>query len=162
MNSSQRLGAPTDDTTSDGGGSPSHLGQLVRDVHSAYRRALAQVHEPHRVSLGQWFFLRALWLEDGMTQRELSQRVGMMEPTTVAALNAMEQRGFVHRVRNRHDRRKVNIYLTAEGRQLQSMLVPATNGVGMRAISGVLETDCRVAETVLRTILANLSSLDQR
>ena len=95
------------------------VGYVVRDVHRAFSRSLQAKIAAHGVSMGQWFFLRALWDEDGLTQRELSQRVGMMEPTTVTALNSMERRGLVERVRNPHDRRKVNIYLTPKGRSLR-------------------------------------------
>jgi hypothetical protein len=36
-----------------------------------------------------------LWEADGITQRELNERAGVMEPTTFSALKAMEKRGFV-------------------------------------------------------------------
>ena len=42
---------------------------------------------------GQWYFLRVLWITDGLSQRELSARVGMMEPTTVIALRSMRTLG---------------------------------------------------------------------
>ena len=66
-----------------------------------------------------WYFLRVLWQQDGISQRELSQRVGMMEPTTASALNNMERKGFVRRLRNRTDRRVVNVFLTERGRALR-------------------------------------------
>ena len=55
---------------------------------------------PHGVTRGQWYFLRVLWEEDGLSQRELSVRVGMMEPTTVIALRSMEKAGLVRRARS--------------------------------------------------------------
>src|SRR5262249_41688439 len=91
------------------------VGYLVRQTHRALTRALQARIAPHGVSIGMWFFLRALWQEDGISQRELSQRVGMMEPTTASALNNMERKGFVRRVRNRTDRRIVNVFLTERG-----------------------------------------------
>ena len=78
----------------------------------------------------------ALWDEDGLNERELSQRVGMMEPTTVTALNSMERRGLVERVRNPHDRRKVNIYLTPKGRSLREVLLPCAAEVSELATRG--------------------------
>src|SRR5262249_57263649 len=61
-------------------------GYLVRDAHRAFQRLLERRIAAYGVTRGQWYFLRALWNEDGLTQRELSARVGMMEPTTVIAL----------------------------------------------------------------------------
>ena len=133
------------------------IGYLVRDVHRSLARALQSRIASHGVSMGQWFFLRALWDKDGLTQRELSQRVGMMEPTTVTALNGMERRGLVERVRNTHDRRKVNIYLTPKGRALRDVLLPCSVEVNREATQGVAKDELAMAMDVLRRMAANLT-----
>ena len=51
----------------------------------------------HGVSFGHWTFLRILWEGDGLTQRELSEQAGVMEPTTFSALKTMERLGYVAR-----------------------------------------------------------------
>ncbi|MEM8916973.1 MAG: MarR family transcriptional regulator, partial [Pseudomonadota bacterium] len=98
--------------------------QLLRDAQRLVARTLSDRLAKRDVSIGQWYFLRALWREDGLTQRELSYRVGMMEPTTVTALNGMERKDLVRRVRNPRDRRKINIFLTDKGRSLEDELLP--------------------------------------
>jgi DNA-binding MarR family transcriptional regulator len=133
------------------------LGHLIREANRAYMRALQLRITNHGVSMGQWFFLCALWEEDGLTQRELSQRVGMMEPTTVTALNGMERRGFVERVRNTHDRRKVNIYLTPKGRALRNVLEPYAVELHNGALSGITKSDVATSLASLRRIIANLT-----
>jgi len=117
----------------------SSIGYLVRQTHRAFMRSLQARIAPHGVSIGMWYFLRVLWDEDGLSQRELSQRVGMMEPTTASALNNMERKGFVRRLRNRADRRIVNVFLTERGRQLREHLLPLAaevNRVALRDVSG--------------------------
>ena len=126
------------------------IGYLVRDVHRSLARALQSRIASHGVSMGQWFFLRALWDEDGLTQRELSQRVGMMEPTTVTALNGLERRGLVERVRNIHDRRKVNIYLTPKGRNLRDVLLPCSVEVSQEAMLGIGKAELNTTMDTLR------------
>lgn len=133
------------------------IGYLVRDAHRAFSRALQARIASHGVSMGQWFFLRALWEEDGLTQRELSQRVGMMEPTTVTALNSMERRGLVERVRNPHDRRKVNIYLTTKGRGLRDVLLPTSVDVNDHAVQDIPADDLALAIKVLQQMIRNLN-----
>src|ERR1700752_3162235 len=93
------------------GRSPPHLssGYLVRDAHRAFQRLLERRIAPYGVTRGQWYFLRVLWITDGLSQRELSARVGMMEPPTVIALRSMEKSGLVRRVRGDDDRRKVRV-----------------------------------------------------
>jgi DNA-binding MarR family transcriptional regulator len=113
------------------------VGYLVREAHRAFLRALGARISRHRVNIGMWYFLRALWEEDGLTQRELSRRVGMMEPTTATALESMERRGLISRTRNSKDRRKVNIRLTDEGRRLREVLLPYAREVNQVALAGI-------------------------
>src|SRR3546814_11258791 len=61
------------------------IGYLARIVFRSFSRLLERSTLEHDVSAGQWPFLRQLWREDGITQRALSERVGMPEPTTVLA-----------------------------------------------------------------------------
>jgi MarR family transcriptional regulator, organic hydroperoxide resistance regulator len=113
------------------------VGYLVRETHRAFLRALGTRVSRHGVSIGMWYFLRALWEEDGLTQRELSRRVRMMEPTTATALESMERRGLISRTRNSLDRRKINIYLTGEGRRLREALLPYAMEVNRAALAGI-------------------------
>ncbi len=69
------------------------LAHLVKDATRALVRALQIRLTEHAVSFGHWTFLRILWARDGVTQRELSAQAGVMEPTTFAALKAMEALG---------------------------------------------------------------------
>jgi len=73
----------------------------------------------------------------GVTQRELSARAGVMEPTTFAALKAMAQRGYVTRRRNPQSRKEMQVLLTPQGRALQAKLVPLAeevNDVALRRV----------------------------
>ena len=56
------------------------VGYQVRMTHRALQRYLQTKIAPYGVTLGMWYHLRALWAEDGLTQRELSRRIGLMEP----------------------------------------------------------------------------------
>lgn len=132
------------------------IGQTLRDAHRAFARALQAKIAVHGVTMGQWTFLRALWEQDGLTQRELSQRVGMMELTTVTALNGMERSGFVVRVRNPDDRRKVNIFLTERGRALQDILLPYASKVAEQASEGLSHAELQVTLDVLFRMISNL------
>ena len=125
-------------------------GYLLRDTFRAFSKVLAARISAHGVTIGQWYFLRVLWEEDGLTQRELSQRVGMMEPTTVTALNGMEKRRYVRRVRSTEDRRKVNVFLTKKGRSLRNKLLPYAIEVNRFATEGVSEDDLENLRATLR------------
>jgi MarR family transcriptional regulator, organic hydroperoxide resistance regulator len=134
------------------------VGYLVREAHRAFLRALAARISPHGVSIGMWYFLRALWEQDGITQRELSRRVGMMEPTTATALESMKRRGLISRTRNSKDRRKVNIRLTEEGRRLRKVLLPCAIEVNQVALAGIPERQLPLLRDQLACIKRNLDA----
>ena len=139
--------------------SETSVGYLLRDTYRAFTKILQARISAHGVTIGQWYFLRVLWDQDGWTQRELSLRVGMMEPTTVTALNGMEKRGYVKRVRNTEDKRKVNIYLTEKGQALRNVLLPHAIDVNIRAVAGVSLDDVEAVRRTLHAMKRNLDAL---
>ena len=81
------------------------LAHLVRDAGRAFNKRLQVRLQKHNVSFGHWTFLRILWTSDGLTQKELSDLAGVMEPTTFSAIQAMEALGYVAR-KQKPDNRK--------------------------------------------------------
>jgi DNA-binding MarR family transcriptional regulator len=137
------------------------VGYQIRIAHRMLQRYRQALVGPHGVSAGMWFFLRVLWDEDGLTQRELSDRVGTMEPTTLVALRAMDRAGLIRRVRNGKDRRKVNIYLTAKGRALERRLLPLAHRVVDKAVDGFSKTEVRSLLRMLARIQDNLAEMER-
>ena len=113
------------------------VGYQIRATHRALQRFLQSKIEPHGVTVGMWYFLRALWNEDGLNQRELSHRVGTMEPTTMSAILNMEKKGLVRRVQNKKDRRKWHVHLTPKGRALKAELIPLAREVVDTAVQSL-------------------------
>jgi len=134
------------------------LGYQVRLTHRLIQKYLQQRIEPYGVTLGMWYFLRALWNEDGLTQKELSLIVGTMEPTTLSAIKAMELNGLVKRSRNGDDKRKINIFLTERGQQLKDELMPIAKDVVDAAASGFTEREIQMLMQFLGAIQANMAT----
>ncbi len=134
------------------------IGYLTRIAFRAFSRALEVRTAPHGVSSGQWRFLRVLWREDGLTQRELSRRVGMREPTTVIALKSLERSGFVTRQKSVEDRRKVHVFLTPEARALEAVLLPAVAEVNAVALAGLNPDEIDVLRKALTQVGRNLAA----
>ena len=133
------------------------LAHLIRDAARALVRGLTVRLAEHRVPFGHWSFLRVLWEGDGITQRELSDRAGVMEPTTFSAIKTMEQLGYVVRRRRSDDRKKIFIYLTPRGRLLKQQLVPLAEEVNSIAVEGVPAEHVKIARSVLLAIIENMA-----
>jgi len=73
--------------------------------------------------MGHWVFLRLLWDHDRLTQRELSERAGLRDPTTVSALKGMERLGPIKRTVKPKNRREIHVSLTKRGRDLERPLL---------------------------------------
>jgi DNA-binding MarR family transcriptional regulator len=133
------------------------LAHLVKDVTRALVRALQTRLAQHSVSFGHWAFLRILWEQDGLNQRELSEQAGVMEPTTFSAIQAMEKLGYIERTRRPGNKRMVCIHLTPKGRSLKSKLVPLAEAVNSIGVRGVNAADVATTRRTLLAILDNLA-----
>ena len=133
------------------------LAHLVKDATRALVRALQVRLAGHGVSFGHWTYLRILWEQDGLTQRELSAQAGVMEPTALGALRAMEERGYVTRRQRRDNRKNVYVHLTAKGRALKDRLVPLAEDVNRVAVAGMSDADIVRLRRLLLAMIENLA-----
>jgi DNA-binding MarR family transcriptional regulator len=134
-------------------------GYLVRDAHRAFQRLLERRIATYGVTRGQWYFLRVLWTADGLSQRELSARVGMMEPTTAVALRSMERSRLIRRLRAEDDRRKVRVFLTAKAKRLRNELLMVARGITADAEQGIGARDLANFRQVIARMTANLDRI---
>ena len=133
------------------------LAHLVRDTERAFRRSLQMRLAAFDIPFGHWSYLRILWETEGLTQRELSLRAGVMEPTTLAAIRTMEARGFVTRRQNASNRKNVHVHLTPKGRALKARLVPLAIEVNRIGVDGIDPADVATARRVLLAIVSKLA-----
>ena len=103
-------------------------GCLATNIEQAYRH-LEQVYE-HLVSvLGlsvlEWYALRALYREDGLSASRLACDVCRHPSTMTALLDRMEEKRLLRREIDADDRRGIRVYLTDQGRAYQ----PRVEGV---------------------------------
>lgn len=97
------------------------LGAAARKLAKFYAKALAD----HSLTPSQLFLLRQLWLEDGLTLRNLALRTQLDATSITWLVDQLEQAHLVERRRNDTDRRTVRVCLIKAGKQIQAQLVPA-------------------------------------
>ena len=133
------------------------MAHLIRDTERAFRRALQIRLAVHSVPFGNWSFLRILWASDGLTQKELSARAGVMEPTTFTAMKAMEALGYITRKQLPTNKKNMYVYLTNEGRALKEKLVPMAEDANHVSVRGVSPQEVKTARKVLLAMIENLA-----
>jgi DNA-binding MarR family transcriptional regulator len=132
------------------------VGFLIRDSMMLLHKLLRTFLARHDISTAQWFLLRVLWEEEGLSQRELSERVNTTEPTTQSALLRMEKQGIIRRVKNAEDRRANRIYLTPKGRKLEAAMIPYAMEVNRVARDGLDDAEIEMLRALLNKMRANL------
>jgi DNA-binding MarR family transcriptional regulator len=128
----------------------------LRNTYKCFVQNLMPYLDQYDISIGMWYYLRVLWEEDGLTQRQISERVGLVAPTTVEQLKNMEKRGLLERWRSNEDRRKIHVFLTAEGRALRDKLLPSAPLVNAVALKGLTPGEIGFLRLVLTRMQHNL------
>jgi DNA-binding MarR family transcriptional regulator len=138
------------------------LAHLLRDASRAFVRALQIRLNQHNVQVGHWVFLRVLWETDGLTQKELSTQVGVMEPTTFTAIKAMEAQGYVVRVHMPNNKKNMYVHLTRQGRALKKKLVPLAEEVNAISTADIAPDKVQIVRDVLLKMIENLAADENR
>ncbi len=134
---------------------------LIRDTERAFRRALQIRLAPFGVPFGHWSFLRILWDADGLTQKELSERAGVMEPTTFAAMKAMEALGYITRKHLPTNKKNIYVHLTDQGHALKHQLVPLAEAANQVSTQNIAPADVATVRRVLLAMIENLAQDEQ-
>ncbi len=132
------------------------IGAQVRRTQRLFALDLQAALAPHDVPVGMWYFLRVLWEQDGLTQREVSERVGATAPTAVEQLRNMETRGLIARKASLKDRRKIHFFLTEAGRELEHRLLFYAAEVNAAALEGLSAGEIGFLRLALQRIQDNL------
>lgn len=131
---------------------------LMRDTYGAFARVFQQELEQSGLTMSMWFFLRALSQEDGLAQKQLMDRAGLMQPATSSALKQMECMRLISRKDDPDDGRVARFYLTAKARTLLKKLFPAAALVREKAVVDFSAAELDLMRSLLKRMKANLDS----
>jgi DNA-binding MarR family transcriptional regulator len=129
---------------------------LVRTAARGFNRALSIRLGQHDLTFGQWIFLRMLWPEDGLSQRNLARRAGVTEPTAHSALRRLEAQGLIERRTLAGNNRRQHVFLTASGREMRNRLEPLAIEANDAAVAGLSSTELQELRRMLLIIIGNL------
>lgn len=138
------------------------MGFLIADTGRAVKRALYVRIAQHNIRGGHWYCLRSLYQQDGITQRELSQRLGIKAASTVEMLRAMEAEDLVYRQRDVEDRRKIRVYLTKRAHELQPTLMGILTELRQLMVSNMTPSEEALLKLLLRQLRQTLEEDTKR
>lgn len=88
----------------------------------AFGRAYRNLLGRHELTYPQYLVLLVLWEQDGLSVKEIGNRLFLDSGTLTPLLKRLEASGRVRRARDRVDERQVSIFLTAAGEALRDEL----------------------------------------
>jgi MarR family transcriptional regulator for hemolysin len=130
-------------------------------VHRLYDAQAQKILDRENLPIAYWFYLRVLAERGELNQLELSRRVGIASTTAVPALDHMDKRGLVQRVRDPNDRRKYFVSLKDDGKRLVNEMLPEISNMIGASLDGISQRDMRVFWKVMHQIEKNLVQLSQ-
>ncbi|MBV9710534.1 MAG: MarR family transcriptional regulator [Ktedonobacteraceae bacterium] len=88
------------------------------------------------VTLSQWILLKQLWRQEGRSQVELQELLGLDGATVTGLVQRMIQQGLIHRRPDASDKRVQRVFLTERGRALEQITAVFEEEVHARALEG--------------------------
>ena len=102
-----------------------NLDIALRKIDQFFRQNI----RPEKLSVIEWYILRALFEKDGQHASELAQAVGRAATSFTPNLDKLENKGFVERRPDRIDRRAVRIYLTDAARKHEDAVLESAREI---------------------------------
>ncbi len=137
------------------------LGFLMHRTSLRYRCEVGRRLKAYDVTTEQWSVLCRLKERDGLTQKELAERIVKDQPNLTRMLDKLQQKGLTQRIDNPNDRRAFFIHLTPEGETLLETLIPLAKEVSTEALCGFTQEEAALLKNLLNRVWQNLG-LDKR
>jgi len=131
-------------------------GILTSEIARLYAAALQRALQPCGLSPGQFQALAEMWVEDGLTQRQLAARLGVEQATMANTLGRMERDNLVSRKPHPGDGRSQQIWLTEAARSLQLPATMAAAEADELVVAGLPPAERELFLSMLGRVASNL------
>jgi len=132
------------------------LTYIINHLSRQFTQSLNDELKSHGVAPGQFPVLMCLWEQDGLTQRELYERIKIEQATMSNTLKRMERDCLIYREPDPADRRSMRIHLTGMAKKLEDKLTKGAKAVNKTALNGIKKKERKHLMELLEHIGANL------
>jgi len=134
------------------------LTYIINHLSRQLTQALNDELKSHGVAPGQFPVLMCLWEQDGLTQRELYERVKIEQATMSNTLKRMERDCLIYREPDPADRRSMRIHLTGMAKKLEDKLTQGAKNVNKIAMDGIKKKERKHLLEIMEHMTANLEN----
>jgi MarR family transcriptional regulator for hemolysin len=134
-----------------------NIGFIVNKTAKAFVKALdLELHEKVGVTVGQWKVMVMLVNQDGLSQKEIAERLGLEGPTLIPIIDKMEKDELVVRKIDPYDRRNNRIYRTEKANELWNAMVKCAAKIRQVSLKDIPEERINITKNVLENVYQNL------
>lgn len=134
----------------------SSLGWLINVVANKLKNDFDIELKKHGLTIALWPTLMCLWEEEGVTQREIAIKSKVESSTTTRTIDKLERLNLVERRDDPLSRRSFRIYLTDEGRALQSKLIHIPVDINESMLSSLDSEEQQQMLNILKKLVNNI------
>jgi DNA-binding MarR family transcriptional regulator len=131
---------------------------LVRTIRIREVRAIEVMLGPLDLTLSAWYPIAVLRVLDGMSQRELGNRLDLKDAAIGKAIDAMEKSGLVERMADKTDRRKALVCLTESGKVLAKKVAAKRRQFLKALVKGFSDEEVRLFSKFLERCYSNIDN----
>jgi len=133
------------------------IGFVVNRTAKAFVKALdSELHDQVGITVGQWKVIVMLVKNNGLTQKEIADKLGLESPTLIPIIDKMEKEELVIRKVDPSDRRNNRIYRTDKADALWERMVQCASKVRQVSVKEISDTDLNIMRAALDKIWYNL------
>ena len=136
----------------------SSIGFIINRTAKAFVKALdSELRKKVGLTFGQWKVMVMLVNQNGLTQKEIANRLGLEGPTLIPILDKMEKDGLVVRKVDPSDRRNNRIYRTEKADALWDKTIKCALRIREVSAKDIPDENMNIIRNVLEKIRQNLS-----
>lgn len=132
---------------------------LATQLARGFTRALQGKASRLGFSPGQFPILLELWEEEGLTQRQLLDRVDVEQATIANTLSRMQRDGLIERRAHPSDKRAQQIFLTDKARAMRAEALIAAEEAEQAVFAGFRRFEKELLKEYIRWAIANARKL---
>ncbi|UVI28299.1 MarR family winged helix-turn-helix transcriptional regulator [Paenibacillus spongiae] len=136
-----------------------YIGVLVHRADLKLSNYYQKTVNPFDITIDQWEILVVLWDHEGITQKELAERLYKDQTNVARMLFKLENKGFIQRQIHETDRRALRVYLTDKGHAVKDDILEISIQAYQRTIAGLTEEEVDQFRRTLSIIHDNVKDL---
>jgi DNA-binding MarR family transcriptional regulator len=131
------------------------LGYLLKQAHRQFMELTTTALAPLGVDTREWAALICLADERGLSQGEVAVLLGVDRTTMVALVDDLQRKRLVRREPHPEDRRKKQLELTVDGRDVLQQGALLVDDAERRFLAALSQQDAQHLKSTLKAVIAS-------